>query len=375
MITGSEQAQPLVAPEQIIQKDGYLYIYVSNESAQKVFFDNLVIHHNRGPIMQTDSYYPFGLTMAGISDQAALSEENKFLYNGKELQHKEFSDNSGLDWYDYGARMYDPQIGRWGVIDPKSELMRRFSPYNYGFDNPIRFLDPDGMGPEDWVKKKDESIYWDKNAKSQATTKAGETYLGRTLTFNFNSYISAKGWDGPISGKLVAGNKLTTIVYVTGNENDKGELISISAGKHVIIGPTPTSPIDNARAFYPGLGKGQNKFSLTTTASGGYKLNMEQHASVSRSEESGLSLMGYNVVDVAQKLDVDISAQGKVSISSYTDIFPSATLKLNDSKIMQYNQPSFKSNFEKGLPTNFTDNGMGGVSTEQNYLPAEWYQR
>ena len=105
--------------------------------------DLRVIHRKKGqkPLKIRGSYYPFGLKHKGYNN-VINGTDHPYGFGGNEEQN-EF----GLGWIDITARNYNPELGRWMNLDPLAEAMRRHSPYNYAFDNPIFFIDPDGMMP------------------------------------------------------------------------------------------------------------------------------------------------------------------------------------------------------------------------------------
>jgi len=123
-----------------INQNGYLYIYCSNESNTDVFFDNLQVVHNHGPLLQEDAFYPFGLEMSGISAKAAGSLANNYKFNSS----SELNNDLDISLYETPLRGYDMQIGRFGAIDVLAEQYHVFSGYAFVGNNPIVFSDPSG---------------------------------------------------------------------------------------------------------------------------------------------------------------------------------------------------------------------------------------
>jgi RHS repeat-associated protein len=100
-----------------------------------------VFFNDKAQVLQRADYYPFGLSINRDGSVPKVQNwVNRYLYYEKELQ-------VGSGYLDYGARMYMPEVGRWGVVDQLSEIYESWSPYNYVFNNPVIWADPDGRCP------------------------------------------------------------------------------------------------------------------------------------------------------------------------------------------------------------------------------------
>ncbi len=113
-------------------------------------------------VMEYQHYYPFGMQLEALGYTSGNDLKNNYLYNGKELQEDYY-----LNWYDYGARMYDPVIGRWSTVDPLAEKYESFSPYEYALNNPIIFIDPLGFDVVNADKEKRDEAEKKKNEAEQ----------------------------------------------------------------------------------------------------------------------------------------------------------------------------------------------------------------
>jgi RHS repeat-associated protein len=192
-------------PTITIPKNGYIYVYVSNQSTINVYFDNLQVVHTRGAMLEETHYYPIGLAMAGISDRAWNKGPNYFHFQSKEMQDQEWNDGSGLEEYDFGAREYDPQLGRWPSQDP---LQQFASPYA-------------GMG-NNWMAGVDRNgkSFWSALADVGAFIGLGGIgYVGASLESHGNWDVSKwnnKWWQGALTADIIAASLYIGVAAAAG---------------------------------------------------------------------------------------------------------------------------------------------------------------
>ncbi|MCD2421225.1 RHS repeat-associated core domain-containing protein [Niabella pedocola] len=207
----------------------YEYFLKDHLGNTRIVFDKL------DAVLQQTDYYPFG-----ISILRKVYNQNKYLFNGKEQQQELGGGDKGQ--YDFGARFYDPVIGRWQVIDPLADLSKKWSPYSYAYDNPLRFVDPDGMAAEDTVitvtksevtLDKVSSSYVPDKTKKGKTAPTGNDVVTEETTRKEEATVEVFDDEGKLekSFKVKYTKHTTTTVVV----NRDGEVVSVSQKETEIL--------------------------------------------------------------------------------------------------------------------------------------------
>lgn len=176
-------------------------------------------------IIEENNYYPFGLKHKGYNN-VINGTDHKYGFGGKEEQEE-----LGLGWVDITARNYNPELGRWMNIDPLAEKMRRHSPYNYAFNNPVFFIDYDGMMPTDPIDP-DEKIQHTGSGTvigDNVENQLDEVCLNCDDTDGFSGYAKSLHGEFTEKEKRINGYKVYG-EYNSGDTKTSGSLSGFSLG-------------------------------------------------------------------------------------------------------------------------------------------------
>jgi len=170
-----------------------------------------------GAVKERSDYYPFGLRMEGGTQASG----NRWRFAGKEEQKAGIT----LDWLNFGARMYDPCLGRWTTQDPLAEKYPGISPYAYCAGNPMNLVDPDGR---DWVYHlESQKYYWRDSIVSSDNMPEGYEYVGK----NASDILTHAGFQ---TGYQSESYNMTGTIS---NDMDMLTYVSVSGDSNVIIQP------------------------------------------------------------------------------------------------------------------------------------------
>jgi RHS repeat-associated protein len=245
----------------------YEYQYTDNTGNVVMAFTDLDANGAINPateIIQESNYYSFGMRMEGLAN---ANTGSKYKFGGKEL-----NDDLGLNEYDFGARFYDPATARWGCIDPMADAAPNWTPFRYGFNNPVVVTDPTGMFE-----------YLDPNAPTQdAPQNAVADEVNRTAMD-----ATSSGTVNPLDGRG------GTFIPVTGGPvfNYSGTIPSIPLGSHPLtsaasapnislpaIQDIPQAPRDQLRAVEPGFWDNVSSAAAYSSAMGKPELSIAYNA-------------------------------------------------------------------------------------------------
>ena len=195
-------------------------------------------------IRDTNDYYPFGMsflknTTNSYYDPMAIPYNYK--YNGKELQE------TGM--YDYGARFYMPDIGRWGVVDPLAEMYQPMSTYNYGGNNPIYFIDPNGMNLDWYENESNGNISWHEgSAEIHGHKNLGASTSVGTSSSNGDGTWNDANYDLNSDGTITRQDGTT----ITGGASETSNGYTLTSGRYSGVQGSINEFVDGLMGNTPG---------------------------------------------------------------------------------------------------------------------------
>lgn len=307
-----------------IDKNGIL----GNEEVQTGNGANIMMDYV-SPIIEENHYYPFGLKHEGYVYTEPTTNKYKFI--GQEWQ-----DELGLNVYDFDNRVYDPADGRFWQMDPLAEQGRRWSPYNYCFDNPVYFQDPDGMWPwPTWSQVKSFANEYRQGAwgtaKNIAVGAVTSTYNGVRNGINATKQVYNAYQQG--GAKAAAKEYVNQVYQTSGAKNIVDTAKKAASGDPKAIGSTVTAITAFAVARQAGKGGSvasaeAGEVSSAASKANTLKANRAQGANFENQVQSQLEGSGNQV---ASQVTIE-AADGTRTRPDFVTVNPEGTIGITEAK-------------------------------------------